>query len=374
VKTERGTLVFLTLALAYFARTVFVPLFVALFLAMLLDPMVVALTRLRLNRPVAAILITVSFLSVTVLAGWILYLSIYGVASEVPLYAERIRQILSEVRNFGPHSILGEVGIPQVQIVENVPLWMRYLGGWLGSIYELIAVAIFVPLFLLYILFERDNLLESFNAVAGKFFYLPKLNSDLPKIIRAFARGNVLTGIVLVTLHAFIFRAVGLENWLALAVLSGFINLIPLVGAPLALVLPMAQAMLQFHEVSPFVAIGASLIGLHFLSNNVLLPFFMSQRVNVNSFALVFGLLFWGWLWGPVGFLLAIPMTALVKTLLESHRETFPWSNLFAARPRHLMPGRARHAKPLARADADDLEAVHVDESQVRQFQTRDDR
>jgi predicted PurR-regulated permease PerM len=392
MNTQRGLILFLTLALAYFARTVFVPLFLAIFLAILLDPFVKILmrgTRGKLRRAEASIVVTVVFLCFTVLGGWAIYRSISGIASEMPVYSERIHELLSgmhsttekleqSTRTLGLTGPSADADIQQVQVVENIPVWAKIMVGWAGSLYDLVSVGIFVPLLLLYMLFDRDNLLESFNAIVGKYCYLPKLNMELPKIIRAFIRGNIFTGLLLIVLHGLVFRAVGLGNWIPLAVLTGVLNLLPLIGAPLALILPFAQAGIQYHTAAPFVVIGLFLIAFHLISNNLVLPFFMSSRVNVNSMTLVFGLLFWGWLWGPIGFLLAIPMTALVKTFLESNSETFALSNLLAARPRHLIPWSRRFSRAVAVGesggeDADHLEAVDVDQPPVREFQARND-
>jgi len=391
----RGLLLFFTLALAYFARTVFVPLFLALFLAILLEPIVQLLVRWRVGRTEASLIATVAFLCFAVLTGWTIYRSISGIAGEMPAYSERIRELTSgmhttsealeeSTRTLGLTTGPSE-DVQQVQVIENVPAWMRYVAGWVGSLYDLATVAFFVPLLLLYILFDKENLVESFNALAGKHFYLPKLNAELPKIIRAFVRGNIFTGMLLIVMHTLLFRLVGLDNWLALAVLSGFLNLIPLIGAPLAIVLPFAQGIIQFHEASPFVVMGLSIIALHMITNNLVLPYFMSSRVNVNSVTLVFGLLFWGWLWGPVGFLIAIPMTSLVKTLLESNSETFAISNLLAARPRHVIPWAHRFSREAGgespgaapglsiRLDSDHLKTVDIDETAVRELQRRND-
>lgn len=382
MNAPRGLLVLGVLALTYLARTVFVPFFLALFLAILLEPFVRGLVRAKFSRAQASIVVTIAFLCVSAGTGWTIYRSISGIAGEMPVYSERIRELMSgmhsttekleeSTRTLGLAGPPADANIQRVQVVDKIPLWMRYLIGWVGSLYDLATVGIFVPLLLLYMLFDRNNLVESFNALAGKYCYLPKLNSDLPKIIRAFVRGNVFTGMILILGHGLVFRFIGLENWIPLAVLSGFLNLLPLIGAPLALILPIAQALIQFHNPGPFLAISLSLVGFHMVSNNVLLPYFMSSRVNVNSVSLVFGLLFWGWLWGPMGFLLAIPMTALVKTFLESNQRTFAISNLLAARPRHLIPWAEENPGGSARSNADDLEPVDVDESAIGEFQRR---
>jgi predicted PurR-regulated permease PerM len=388
MKSQPVLIVLLALVLAYFARAVFVPIFLALFLTMLLEPLVRGLSTRGIQRPAASLLVTTFFVLGTVLAGWYLYRSVMGIAAEMPLYAERIREIFSglhatsdkieeSTRTLSLGSQVSGPGIQQVQLVDRYPLWMRYLMEWVGSIYEVVTVALFVPLLIFYMLLEKENLLESFNGIAARFCYLPKLNSELPKIIRAFVRGNAFTALFLIAAHAIVFRSIGLEHWIPLAIFSGFLNLLPLVGAPLALVLPFAQGVIQFSTPGPFVILAGALVAFHFLSNNFLLPYFMTSLVNVNTVTLLSGLLFWGWLWGAMGFVLAIPMTALLKALLESNAQTYAVANLFAARPRHLIPWSHRDSeageKPgLARSHSNNLKTVDVDEATVRELQRRD--
>ncbi len=346
---QKAIVCFSVLALAYFASAVFVPFFLALFLAILLDPVVRKLGTLRIGREPATVLVVTTFILATAGVGWVGYRTVTGIAMEIPKYSERVKHIFSgmqstsdrieeSTRSLMMGSPREESDIPQVQVVENYPMWVQYLVRWVGSLYDIATVAIFVPLLLMYFLFDRNNLLESFNAIAGKYSYLPKLNSELPKIIRAFIVGNFAVGIILSFAHGAIFTLLGLENWVELALISGFLNLIPLLGAPLAILLPFGQGVMQFHDLYPFVLMGVSIVAFHIVSNNWLLPSLIGARVNVNSVTLLFGLLFWGWLWGAIGFLLAIPMTALVKTFLESNTKTFALSNLMAARPRHLLP------------------------------------
>src|SRR5690606_31979970 len=104
-----------------------------------------------------------------------------------------------------------------------------------GSVFEVVSIGLFVPLMTLYMLIEKANLLESFNAASGKHLNLPKLNTELPSMLRAFVRGNLIGGGILFGLHAFLFHTMGLKQIIPLAFVSGFLNLIPVVGVPLAL-------------------------------------------------------------------------------------------------------------------------------------------
>jgi AI-2 transport protein TqsA len=107
-----------------------------------------------------------------------------------------------------------------------------------------------------------------------------------------------------------------------LALLAGFVNLIPMVGAILGGFFPMLQAFLQFDSVTPAIAIFASSIFLHFFVANFIIPKIVGSRINVNATSATIGLIFWGWLWGPLGLLLAVPLTATIRILLSARKST----------------------------------------------------
>lgn len=345
----------LALAMAYFASVVFIPIFVALFLAMLLDPVVNGLQRRGLPRAPGALVTVVVFLTLLALAVYGLYLSVAELANSLPLYREKIQHFAAGLQRSMPSldtvfpppaHAPGTPLIQKVEIVEKYPQWSYLMIRGVGTLYELVATAIFVPLLLLYFLIEKADLLESGNALVSKYAYIPRLNGELPRMVRAFLVGNAATGLLLMIGHTATLYALGFGNWLSLGMLTGLLNLVPLIGAPLALLLPVGQALAQFDSLSPLALYGGLTLIFHLISNNLVLPLIVGNRINVSSSAMVVGFLFWGWLWGAIGFLLAIPMTALLKIVFESNRATFGLANMLAARPRHVLPSRAGSPLP----------------------------
>src|SRR5208282_4816592 len=102
----------------------------------------------------------------------------------------------------------------------------------------------------------------------------------------------------------------------------------------LAAVLPSIAALMQFDSIAPFLIIVATVIGLHLISANILIPKIVGSRVNIGPVSATVGILFWGWLWGVLGLLLAVPLTAVVKIIADSHPSLIHLSNLLAERPR----------------------------------------
>ena len=86
---------------------------------------------------------------------------------------------------------------------------------------------------------------------------------------------------------------------------SGLLNLVPYLGAVLAWLPPFVIGMAQWNTVGPYIWVATGLIALHIVGLNVLMPALVGRRVHLNALAVTIALLFWGWLWGAVGLILA---------------------------------------------------------------------
>jgi len=109
----------------------------------------------------------------------------------------------------------------------------------------------------------------------------------------------------------------GLDFPFLTGLVSGLCNLVPYLGVVLSWTPPLLVGLKQFHTVGPFLFIFAVLTVFHLVTANLLIPALVGWRVRLNALALTVSLLFWGWLWGPMGLLLAIPITAVVKVICD---------------------------------------------------------
>lgn len=113
-------------------------------------------------------------------------------------------------------------------------------------------------------------------------------------------------------------------------------NLLPFVGLVLALAVPLAAAILQFNTAGPYIVITLTILFLHVVSANLLVPRFIATRVSIGPVAATVGMLFWGWLWGVMGLLLAVPLTAFIKLVADLHPSLGHLSNVLALTPRPI--------------------------------------
>ncbi|MGZ3692962.1 MAG: AI-2E family transporter, partial [Bdellovibrionota bacterium] len=331
-----------------FASVVFIPVVLAAFSAMLLWPMIAWTPARGPARIFVSFGITICFLAFIGLAGWIVVSSALDIASSLPEYSQKISGLVRRAREFTAAFEMKSASIfnagvntavpaQRVELVERVPTWGSFALSSAGSLTEFFTIGLFVPLLMLYLFFDKENMVESIDSVLGKYAYLPKIHAELPRMVRAFVFGNFVVGIFLTACQGTLLYFLGYSNWISLAVVSGMLNLLPIVGAPLAMLFPLCQAIIQFHSAGPALTMMFGFVAFHFAGNNILLPQVVGARINVNSASLIIGLLFWSWLWGAGGFLLAIPMTSLIKIFLESHPETLPLANLMAARPQRII-------------------------------------
>ena len=111
-----------------------------------------------------------------------------------------------------------------------------------------------------------------------------------------------------------------------LGLISGFLSLVPYLGVVLAMVPPIAAGLGEIRSEDILVIVIA-VIALHLFSLNVLYPKIIGKRLQLNPLAVTVALLFWGWLWGAMGLILAVPLTAAMKILFDHIEELRPYGN-----------------------------------------------
>jgi AI-2 transport protein TqsA len=321
------------IAALFFASTVLLQLVFSFFLFFLLNPIVEWAGTKRISRKVSSIAIVLLALLLTGVTVWGSYGAISSLAEEIPQYTTKIKKTIKLLQGQADEiqkntaDVMPQNGSPgHIQKVEVV----EQLGGGtdqavlhgVGSVFELLAAAFLVPILVLFLLLEKPHLKSAVFQAVPPSFRAGYVGKELSEMITGFFFGNIVVGLGTAAGFYALFTYLHLDNRLLLALLAGFVNLIPMVGAVLGGLFPMLQAFLQFDTVSPAVTIFASSIFLHFFVANFIIPKIVGSRINVNATSATIGLIFWGWLWGPLGLLLAVPLTATIRILLSARKST----------------------------------------------------
>jgi len=311
----------------YFAAGVIVTLVFSVLLAYFLDPVVQGLEKVRVPRVLGSLLVVLLGLALVAGAGYFLWQRGEQFVQVWPQYSAIVRRAAGAVdqklaaveRHISQMApVEPRPRIPTVAIAEKSPLRSFLLQG-LGSIYTVIVEAAFVPFLLFFMLVGKR---EAWHATLQLFppekrAPVEETLESVRDVLRSFLAGTALVGILLTAATCAAFWLLGLKFVLLLGIASSLLNLVPYLGLVLAWLPPMLIGLAQWHSVGPFLALAAALSTLHLVAINVLLPALVGRRVRLNALAVTVSLLFWGWLWGGMGLLLAAPITATIKVVCD---------------------------------------------------------
>jgi predicted PurR-regulated permease PerM len=141
---------------------------------------------------------------------------------------------------------------------------------------------------------------------------------SIATIVRAYVVGNFILGLILSVISCAFFYYVRVPYWLLVGPMSGFLSLVPYIGLPLALIPPFFAALTVYSNVTAYLIIGTVIAFLHLLALNLLYPKLVGSRVHLNPLVVTVALMIWATIWGGVGLVLAIPITAGIKAVCDS--------------------------------------------------------
>jgi predicted PurR-regulated permease PerM len=334
----------LFMVFCFFASSFCITMLLAAFLAILVDPVVTHLERWRVPRSVSAATIIVSGMLFFCFLTYVSYNRISNLVDAVPQYADQIRdairplsQKIARVQEtagrLNPEVSTNTKKIAEVKVKEP-PSWPSYVIRGVGPVWGVFIIVGVVPFLMFFNLLRKDQMNQRLESSLGATIDVPQFVGHVTKMVRGFAVGNLLIGSAMAVVTVLVLIALKIQGAIVLGIVSGFLNLIPFLGVALAALVPVAAALLQFNTAGPFAIILLTVVCLHIISANFLIPRIVGSRVSIGPVAATAGILFWGWLWGLMGILLAVPLTAFVKIVADCHPSLIHISNLLAESPR----------------------------------------
>jgi len=329
-RIQTGALVILAtaavLSLMYIAKLILVVVLASVLIAFVLAPVVDALTNLQVPRPFAAFLAVFLLLIMVATVAYLSYARALDFLSQMPEYRIRVQHILYEIRLQAERfeRTTETVLPPEPEDKNAITIRERNsLGNFITrnmSTFSETALAIsFVPFLIYFMLSWQDHV----RASSVMLFQMKNRNTAyltlglIAAMIRSFIVGNVMIGLFLSAASTAAFGLIGLPYFYFLGVISGFLSLIPYLGVILA-ILPPVIVGLGYLTTGTFILACLAVIGLHLFAMNVLYPMVLGKRLQLNPLAVTLALLFWGWLWGAMGLLLAVPLTGALKIICDN--------------------------------------------------------
>jgi predicted PurR-regulated permease PerM len=318
--------------LLWLLSPILLPFVLGMAIAYVLDPLAKRLTKRGMSRLVAALVILGGFVAaialLVLLIAPVLTRQFAGLIEHAPGYAQRLQALVSDPSHPWIKRIVGDnlVGADK-SVGDILNQAVGYLSGFLGSIWSkgqalisIFSLVIITPVVAFYLICDWDSMVNTVDHLVP----LPQretvrsLGREIDATISAYVRGQSGLCLILGSYYAVALTLAGLNFGLLIGVVSGLISFIPYVGSLTALVLSLAVALAQFTPdwTSIVIVAGVVLFG-QFLEGNVLAPYLVGHSVGLHPVWLMFALFAFGYLFGFVGLLLAVPLAAATGVLIR---------------------------------------------------------
>ncbi|MBW9429450.1 AI-2E family transporter [Atlantibacter hermannii] len=320
------------------AADILVPMLLALFFAIVLNPLVTWFLRRGFNRTMSiTIVVVVMLVALTLLFG-VLAASLNEFIAMLPKYNKELTRRLLDLQevfpflnlHVSPERMLKRMDSEKVMTYATT--LMTQLSGAMASIVLLVMTVVFM-------LFEVRHLPYKLRfALSNPQIHIAGLHRALKGVSHYLALKTLIslwTGFII----WLGLELMGIQFALMWGVLGFLLNYIPNIGSVISAIPPMIQALL-FNGVYEFVLVGSLFLVVHMVLGNMVEPRMMGHRLGMSTLVVFLSLLFWGWLLGPVGMLLSVPLTSVCKIWMETTVGGSKVAVLLGpGRPKSRLPG-----------------------------------
>jgi predicted PurR-regulated permease PerM len=382
VQASHSLRVFLAVVVAVavlrYAQDVFVPLALAILLTFLLAPLVEKLQRMHINRAVA-VLFAVA-LTIFILGGllWIVFHQFTDLAGQLPTYRRQLRANIADLTGALKGGVssttqameqlsreLGRVAptdrelanVPKMQVVEPATP-MRALGNFLAPFVKPVSTTALVIVFVIFMLLRLPDLRDRIISLLGSKnirVTTEALDEAASKVSRYLLTFTIINGVQGIGTALGLYL-IGVPNAVLWGALTMALRFIPYVGIWVAAAIPIALSFAIFDHWSQPAMVAGLFVALEAISYIALEPWLIGSRTGVSPIALLVAAAFWTWLWGPIGLLLAIPVTVCLVVMGKYIPQLAFLYTLLGDQP-VLAPHERLYQRLLAsnRDDADEL-------------------
>jgi predicted PurR-regulated permease PerM len=361
----------------FLAREVLLPVTLAGILSFMLAPLVRMLQHLRLPRGLAVVSVVLLAFAAIFALGTVMARQVTQLAGDLPRYQATISAKIQRlsgsgeggtagtleraeevIQNLGKEISKGKVGQTLVPVEVHEPSGgpLQTLSGLISPLLSPLATTGLIVVFVIFILIQREDLRNRLIRVAG--------STDIPHTTAAIddaahrlshlflAQLAINTGFA--TLIGLGLWWIGIPNAFLWGALAGILRFIPYLGAILGLVFPVALALSVDPGWSMVLWTLGLFLGLEALTGQIIEPIFEGHSTGLSPVAVVLSATFWAWLWGPVGLVIATPLTVML-VVLGRHIEAFKFLEILLGDEPALSESENFYQRMLAR---DPVEAV----------------
>jgi predicted PurR-regulated permease PerM len=336
------------------AEPVLIPIVLAILLSYILNPAVRSLAKRRVPRALGAFIVIAAVCGGLGYGAYALSDEAVAIVDDMPRAAQKLRTRVDAKRSPQDATLLDRVqsaateidktaadatqaapaqrGVTRVQVVPPPFSASEYLWASGRGIANFLAQFAMV-LFLVYFLLVTDDLFKrKIVKIAGPTLTKKKISvqimDEINQQISNFLRVQVITSVLVAVATSGALWAFGMDNYLIWGLMAGIFNSIPYLGPIIVSGGLAVVAFLQFDDLLMTSYIAGTALAITSLEGWLLTPLLMSRAAQMNPVAIFVGLLFWSWVWGVWGTILAVPMLMAVKAVCDRVEDLQPFGEL----------------------------------------------
>jgi predicted PurR-regulated permease PerM len=400
--------VFATVAALYFAQDVLIPLAVAVLLAFVLAPAVTWLERAHAGRAVAVLTVVGTALIVLGTIGWTVERQFVEVAEKLPDYGANIRSKLlrfqgaatggyakaargveETLRSIGttqsstapsamagaaplaqaPDSRPGEPALPRVSPQNPLPVReytepsspLQIVGHYMGRLLSPLATGGLIVVFVIFMLLNRKDLRDRMIRLVGhgRLNLTTQALDDAATRISRYLLMQLIVNVAYGAPIAIGLYLIGIPNALLWGLIATLLRFIPYIGAWIAASVPVFLSIAMFDDMQHFLLTVGLYVVIELISNNIIEPWLFGSSAGLSPMAILVSAVFWTWLWGPIGLLLATPLSVIV-VVLGKHVPQLGFLDVMLGDEPVLEPSVRLYQRLLSLDQEDAGELLHV--------------
>jgi predicted PurR-regulated permease PerM len=335
-----------TTAVVVLLHQVLLPFVAGMVLAYLLDPLASRIERLGVNRAVATLaIIAFAFALITaiiILTVPVIIRELSHFVGQFPLYVGRVHTLATDPDRPWLSKIVGE-GLSETE--RSIGELTKFASGWLDSILRsvwsggralisVLSIGIVTPIVACYLLYDWNKMVATIDNWVPPTHRetVRALAREIDQTISGFVRGQSTLCLVLAVYYALALRLIGLEHGILIGITAGLISFIPYLGSLSGLIVSTCIAIAQFSpDWRPIWLVPVIFVVGQSLADYVLAPYLVGRRVHLNPVWVMFALFAFGYLFGFVGLLIAVPLASAIGVLTRFALRTYYASSLYTS-------------------------------------------
>ncbi len=305
----------------FFAKPVLIPFIFAIFLSYAVLPIANVLqTKIRISRLLSILLTILIGVMILFLLGMLIFSSLKTVVNNIDNYQQKVVQMGIKTAEYFNNILKNTDSEEMIKQLSKLPIG-KIIKSTLGNFTALFSNILLILIFFIYLISSSQP-----NKKENKIY--KEISLKVQKYISLKVLISTITGFLV----GLILWIIGLDLAFVFGILTFLLNFIPSIGSIIAIFLPIPLALVQFESMTPVILCIAIPGVIQIVIGNIIEPKLMGDLLKLHPITIILSLIFWGMIWGIMGLFIAVPITAVIRIVLDQIEQTRSFAQLMTGK------------------------------------------